>query len=754
MKAKKQLLYLLLAVCSIWIFQSEEASANSESIIVNGTNILQAQDYTVSCGSGTAKYDPITKTLTLNNATISGLNGGNALLYGIDIQQQDVTVELIGQNSIDAYIGISSSSPFRIAGSDGSLAIHASRNQDLNTVPCCGIRIDNGGLTVQNTKLQITVSDLEMLSGYAVYICGGDNKIINSQIEIDMPSSLSSDIQSTGINATGANSLTISDNSSVTMNTVDAGIAVTGNLKVSNSTLAIPSAEKYVISCGNLEIVNGSDLSVSSNSGVALSANEKITISNSTVEVESVGSNSLSCMNLSVTDSSNLTAKGYWPAFYVVKDALIKDSSIETASEADVSIFCKEGNLEIADSDVTCTSGPNYGGILTNGNLTINDSNVISPGSSGVSGIHAKGDILIAGGNTEIGQGNISSENNIQIGGVITSDGTPSYENIQSNNSNGQISFLDANYNAVDKAIEKANALNKNDYINFGIVETAINAVIRGKDIREQESVDKYATAIEDAIKALQPLRTISIIEGADQTVPTGTDKSVTIKADGAFHQFVRLSIDGIEVATEHYTAISGSTIITLKPEYIRTLTVGSHTVILHFTDGRAQTTITIKEENEPENPPEKPEEKPETPDTKPEDPDDKPENPDTKPDNPDDKPENPDTKPDNPDNKPENPDTKPDNPDDKPENPDEKPDNPDTNPDKPENKPGDSSPEQQPQKPDPSANAVQKPTQNLSQNQRNVERAPRTGDHKPFELLIILMAVSVAGLITRKQQQ
>ena len=267
------------------------------------------------------------------------------------------------------------------------------------------------------------------------------------------------------------------------------------------------------------------------------------------------------------------------------------------------------------------------------------------------------------------------------------------------------------------------------------------------KGIREQESVDKYATAIEDAIKALQPLRTISIMEGADQIVPTGTDKSVTIKADGAFHQFVRLSIDGIEVATEHYTAISGSTIITLKPEYIRTLTVGSHTVILHFTDGRAQTTLTIKEEKEPENPPEKPEEKPETPDTKPEVPDDKPETPDTKPENPDNKPEDPDTKPENPDDKPENPDTKP-------ENPDLKPENPDTNPDKPENKPGDSSPEQQPQKPDSSANAVQKPTQNLSQNQRNVERAPRTGDHKPFELLIILMAVSVAGLITRKQQQ
>ena len=66
------------------------------------------------------------------------------------------------------------------------------------------------------------------------------------------------------------------------------------------------------------------------------------------------------------------------------------------------------------------------------------------------------------------------------------------------------LQYKDADYTKVDAAIAKANALNKDDYKDFSAVESAINTVVRDKNITEQSEVDAMAKAIEDAIAALQ----------------------------------------------------------------------------------------------------------------------------------------------------------------------------------------------------------------------------------------------------------
>ena len=65
------------------------------------------------------------------------------------------------------------------------------------------------------------------------------------------------------------------------------------------------------------------------------------------------------------------------------------------------------------------------------------------------------------------------------------------------------MTYLPADYTKVDEAIAKANALNKDEYKDFTAVETAINAVVRDKNITEQDEVDAMAKAIEDAMAAL-----------------------------------------------------------------------------------------------------------------------------------------------------------------------------------------------------------------------------------------------------------
>ena len=52
--------------------------------------------------------------------------------------------------------------------------------------------------------------------------------------------------------------------------------------------------------------------------------------------------------------------------------------------------------------------------------------------------------------------------------------------------------------------------------------------------------------------------------------------------------------MDGIEIAPENYTATEGSTIITLKPEFLSTLSEGSHTFEIVWRNGSADTQFAV----------------------------------------------------------------------------------------------------------------------------------------------------------------
>ena len=70
--------------------------------------------------------------------------------------------------------------------------------------------------------------------------------------------------------------------------------------------------------------------------------------------------------------------------------------------------------------------------------------------------------------------------------------------------------------------------------------------------------------------------------------------KPVSLHVDGDLTKFVSVMVDGVLVAPENYTATAGSTIITFKPEYLKTLSTGRHTVTVNFTDGTATAVLTL----------------------------------------------------------------------------------------------------------------------------------------------------------------
>ena len=91
------------------------------------------------------------------------------------------------------------------------------------------------------------------------------------------------------------------------------------------------------------------------------------------------------------------------------------------------------------------------------------------------------------------------------------------------------------------------------------------------------------------------PNNTYQIINGANSSWTHDSDGNITIRGNGDFSKFTGVKVDGNLIDKSNYTAKEGSTIITLKASYLNTLSAGTHTVEILWTDGSASTTFTIK---------------------------------------------------------------------------------------------------------------------------------------------------------------
>ncbi len=95
-----------------------------------------------------------------------------------------------------------------------------------------------------------------------------------------------------------------------------------------------------------------------------------------------------------------------------------------------------------------------------------------------------------------------------------------------------------------------------------------------------------------EAIFAEIPAYTIT--KGANGSWKRGTASGFEVTCNGDYSKFTGIKVDGVDVDATNYTAVSGSTVVTLKPSFIETLTLGKHTLELVYTDGSVQTEFTF----------------------------------------------------------------------------------------------------------------------------------------------------------------
>ena len=85
------------------------------------------------------------------------------------------------------------------------------------------------------------------------------------------------------------------------------------------------------------------------------------------------------------------------------------------------------------------------------------------------------------------------------------------------------------------------------------------------------------------------------IIEGANSYWMQNSDSTLTFRTNGNFSEFADVKVDDSIISADNYTVSSETAAITLKAEYLSTLSVGKHTVTIVYNDGECSAEFEVK---------------------------------------------------------------------------------------------------------------------------------------------------------------
>jgi hypothetical protein len=489
MKMKKKLFAILLSVVMVvGLLPTVAFAAENYDLYVNGEQFT-SEKLSITCGEGTASYDPNTKTLTLNNATIT--NGGKSdesPKYGIRVVgDTDLTIKLSGTNSItlDNGGGIfadGSSDNYNIIGDgkltinvkwdalytlNGNISISEGAELDITSVKGCGITSYNKG------KLSIDGAKVAVSSYYTA--ASAKELVIKNNSEVVLIASADQFNAVYMGDENGAGKIEII-NSKVEATSYYPALFTEGDLTVNGGEVKCTStADGAIWTRGNILIKGGAK--VTTYSEYPMGGNGSFTVEEAEIDAKNTNVNNIPAI---FDECVPVIADGYHLNYAKAVDS--EGTEIDLLSSG-TQYFALYKNVHFITKAVYPVSFVVTPDGLTNVVIKVNGQEVTGTVSleAGTYPVEVTAD------NCKAYTGNIT----------ITADAATHTQTIA-------MTYLPADYTKVDEAIAKANALNKDNYKDFTAVEAAVNAVVRDKNITEQSEVDAMAKAIEDAIAALQ----------------------------------------------------------------------------------------------------------------------------------------------------------------------------------------------------------------------------------------------------------
>lgn len=331
---------------------------NFYNLMVN--NIPVTPDNTEDIlNDNTASYDPITKTLTLDNAKIlegvptpTNKDMKNGILSG-----DDLNIILKGTNTIGDDDQSTLSYGIQVY---GNLSIVGEANSSLNLVLKNSIYTNTalrtnkvgGSISIENANIEITGINSSTNRNNIMSITSSGSLIIkNSILNID---GVQSGIQSS-VDANGSSyNIDIID-SKIQATAESALIYSYGNIHISGGLLNLEATgvdQNAIYSKGNLTIEDKATLLVTSQFP-ALYAATSIKIVNSTIDAESKFETGIFTPgNISILNGSNVTANGYYPGIMNNQTLTISDSKVHAISTNDYGIWSRNSLVINGNSNV------------------------------------------------------------------------------------------------------------------------------------------------------------------------------------------------------------------------------------------------------------------------------------------------------------------------------------------------------------------------------------------------------------------
>ena len=613
-------LMLIIGLMPATVFAAEPVAPTT--IQVNGTEILNSVNHTVSCGRGTATYDTDSNTLTLDNAEINYKQNSEDNDAGAILFDGDLNIKLVGENTITSDT----------CGIRGTKAGTLTITGDSLTIDCTyygiGIPITDANITIDGADIDVTAKGKGSYTGVGIQ-AGGVLSIKNGAY-ID-----ATDVSHHPI--IGNAGIEIEDSTVYAQQYTDyyAAIRSDSEISISNSTVeakadsegssAIWTGNDLSSTSGNITISNGSDVTLYSKSSNAIFAMlGTISISDSTVKAESFSGSSVALQaddNIDITNHSSVTANsagsiGIWSSGGAIE---IQDSTAKvTANDEWDAIRGESGGVAISGSWVETF------GSKVSKNFTSSDSAVFLNNKGSVSGsltlpgsvtvsenmklsIPEDSSITVPDGVTFTNHGQIELLGELAVnGGSIVCDshvgGTATctskavcdicgeeYGNLVPHNLT-KTEEKDATCTADgNTAYWTCGECNKYFADADGKTEVKLaDTVLEATGHKYEDGKCTVCGAIDSTFKAV-------ITAGANSTWQKGTKIGLSFTSNAAFADFLKVQVDGKDLDASNYTVKEGSTIVTLKAEYLETLSVGKHTLAVVSETGTATTEFTIK---------------------------------------------------------------------------------------------------------------------------------------------------------------
>ena len=437
--------------------------------------------------SGTVSYDPTTHTLSLNNAT---LDNDTLSDYGIKTTiPSTLKIRLTGTNSITRTdpgggvgIYLNSGNSVEITG-DGTLVINVNGNTYDGISAGADVKISDkakvtinaeGGLGIVGRMVKIDGATVDSTGLYAgidahwLKIINGADVTLKATQDGRNGAYIWKDQEGNG----GDIELAASK---VKATSHYPGLYAAGNLTVNGGEVNCTStADSAIWTKGNILIKGGAKVTTDGKS--PMGGNGTFTVEEAEIDAKNTNENNTPAISDKCVP---VIADGYHLNYAKAVDSEGTEIDLLSSGTQD---FAKYKNVHFITKVVYPVSF-----VVTPDGLT----NVVVK----VNGQEVTGSVSLEAGTYPV---EVTADNCKAYTGniTITPDTATHTQTIA-------MTYLPADYTKVDAAIAKANALEKDNYKDFSTVEEAINAVVRDKNITEQDEVDAMAQAIENAITAL-----------------------------------------------------------------------------------------------------------------------------------------------------------------------------------------------------------------------------------------------------------